>query len=235
MKIGDKVYVSNWGKQYSDFYRWNNGKKELIWEWKTNIPNYSSTMCHWKIITEPILTQKGKPYKDGSTKVVDRIPLFKNYEYTILEKTTREDGEVICLLSSNHTEVEPLKCFVQIGEKGLTTLSKEEQEAVQHLEHEKYLQALAKMNLNKWSIDHDLREFPKELLKVLYDKDQRVLFGSSMTKGIVTYNFIPKEYTINGNNLYVSTTVDYNGKGCNLTGKKTISFKEIKTFFPEQI
>jgi len=97
----------------------------------------------------------------------------------------------------------------------------------------KDLEVLVEANLNKWKITDDLRKFPKELLKKLYDKDQRVLFGSDYTKGIVIYYYIDEKYTVNGNHLYVSCSIRYNGKGCDLTDKETIEYKDLFKMFPE--
>lgn len=229
--IGDKVYVKDWGKQFTDFYKWENNERKLIWNWKTCIPNYSSTDSHWEIKHEPILTVKGIPYKDGRTKVVARNPVYKDYEYTILEKTVRKDSCHIYLLSSNHTDIEALKCFVQIGKDGLTTMTPEEQHEVQRLEKIASLQALALDNLSKWKKTDNLKNFPRELIKVLYDSDQNVLFGRAYTKGIVTYEYIPKEYTVDNKDLFLYSSISYNGKGCSLEDKDVTTFEEAQKRF----
>lgn len=238
-KIGDKVFVSDWGKLYNDFYRWNNSEKTLIWGWKTSIPTYTGTDFHWK--TERAkLTKAGTPYKRPyDAPIISRTPVYKDYEYEILEikKNNSKDEfkDYVCLLSSLHTDVELLKCFVQVGMEGLTTLTKEERKVLSKLEKTNALQALAKQNLGKWSIENDLKQFPKELLKYLYDQEQRTCFGSDYpnTKAIIKYPYIPKEYTKKGNDLCLGWEQEFNGVGCDLTDKDTIKWSQLKERFPE--
>lgn len=231
MKIGSKVYVCDWGKQYTDIYRWINGERQSIWNWKTEIPDHSSPIFHHKFIHEDNLTLKGTINKREPKKLVDKTPVYKNFEYTIEEITTRkETGKLIYLMSSKEG------CWVQVGEDGVSTLTPEEQEKVKHLEKEKSLQALAKQNLGKWSINDDLKnKFPKELIKYLYDRDQRTCFGSNFpnTKAIIRYPYVSKEYTKNGNDICLGWHQNYNGIGCDLSDKKTISWKELPARFPE--
>lgn len=227
MKINDKVFVSNWGKLYSDVFKWIEGQRVPIWPWKTEIPIYSSPMHFHERKYKPKLTVQGKPYKDGSKELISDIPAYKDYEYTVLEKTTRNDGKVICLLSSEKG------CYVQIEEEGLTSMTPEEQIKVAHLENSRRLQALAKDNLGKWSIKSDRKLFPKELLKYLYDRNQTTQFGRGMTKAIIKYPYIAKEYTVNGNDLCLGWEQLYNGKGCDLSGKETIVWSELPKRFPE--
>ncbi len=228
MKVGDKVYVKDWGKRYSNIYKWVNNEKVSIWKWKTKIPDHSDPTFFNLYHHRPKLTAKGVPYKDGSTILVATIPAYKNYEYTILEaKQVPMEDKIIFLLASNNG------CYIQVGDKGLSTMTIEEQEKVKHLETEERLQALAIDNLGKWSIDSDTKKFPKELLKYLYDTDQRTQFGSGMTKAIIKYPYIANEYTINGNAICLGWEQTYNGKGCDLTEKETISWDEMKIKFPE--
>ena len=233
MKIGDKFYVSDWREQYTSFYRWVNGVKQSIWDWKSKVPDYSSTDFHWKFVYEPNLTLKGTVNKREPKKLVKKIPVFKNYEYELVEfkNNDRNDEykDIICLLKSNEG------CWIQIGNKGLSTLTLEDQEKVKHLEQEKRLQALAKDNLGKWTINVKKDEFPRELIKYLYDTDQRTCFGSSSpnTKAIIRYPYIPKEYTINGNDICLGWEQDFNGIGCDLSDKEVISWNELPKRFPE--
>ena len=250
MNIGDKVFVSDWGKIYSDFYRWVNGEKESIYKWETEIPNYSSINFHWEYEYKPKLTQKGVPYKNGDKELVSKYPKYKDYEYTLLEcyhhpkagqistdlRTKEKPNasvfyypERIWLAKSDEG------CFIQIEEKGLTTLTPEEQEKVKHLEKKKHLQALAKDNLGKWSINDNTKDFPKELLKYLYDSEQRTCFGSEFpnTKAIITYSYISKEYTLNGNDICLGWSQNFNGVGCDLSDKDIISWNELPKRFPE--
>ena len=228
-KVGDKVFVSNWNKEYSDVYRWTNGIKTIIWKWKTKIPDYSSTMFHWKYIYESNLTLKGSLNKRKPRKLVSKTPEFKNFEYTIEEITSNKEGKLIYLLSSEEG------CWIQIGEGGLSTLTIKEQEKVKHLQQEKRLQILAVQNLNKWTLETaNKKDFPEELLKYLYDTNQNTQFGAGMTKAIIRYPYVSKEYTVNGNDICLGWEQHFNGKGCDLTNLETVSWNQMKERFTEQ-
>ena len=226
MNIGDKVYIIDWLQIYSDVYRWVDDKKESIWNWETEIPNYSSIDFHIKRKYIPKLTKKGKPYANGKTVLKSEIPAYKNYEYTILETRTRKDGKILFLVSSKEG------CFVQIGEKGITKMTFAEQKLVAKLEKELHLQALSVKNLRKWDINSKKKDFPKELLKYLYDKNQNSQFGNTMTKATIKYPYISKEYTINGNDICLGWEQSFDG-GCDLSNEDIISWNELAKRFPE--
>jgi len=234
MEIGDKVYVNNWMAIYSEFYRFVNGEKELIFKWKTELPQYYSTNFFVKKKYKPKLTLKGEPYKNGEKILIYNELVYSNFEYNIVESIKHpNDNNIIYLLESTTRGMFGHGCFVQIGEKGLTTMTVKEQKKVAHLESEKRLQALAKDNLGKWKITDDFKQFPKELIKILYDREQRTQFGSGMTRAIIKHKYIAKDYTVNGNDLYMGWKQNYNGKGCDLTGKDTIQWSEMAKRFPE--
>jgi len=67
--------------------------------------------------------------------------------------------------------------------------------------------------MRKWTVEEDHKDFPKNKLKIVYDKDDNVLFGSSMTKGKVMYKYIPGEFMENGNRYILSSSIKYDGKG----------------------
>jgi hypothetical protein len=226
-KIGDEVYVKDWMQRYSDVYKWVNNVRTLVWNWKTKIPDYSAIDFHIQREYKPKLTLKGKPYKNGDTILISEIPVYKNYKYTILEKTINLEGEDLFLIASKEG------CYVQINEFGITTLNIEEQKRVEHLESEKRLQALAKDNLNKWTINDDFNKFPKELIKYLYDTNQNTQFGSGMTKAIIKYPYISKEYTINNNDICLGWEQEFNGTGCDLSDKEIINWNQLSKRFPE--
>ena len=71
------------------------------------------------------------------------------------------------------------------------------------------------------------------LNKVLYDEDQRTCFGSDFpnTRAIITYNYIPKEYTIDNIPLYLGWSQNYNGVGCDLDNKETVNWNDLKKIF----
>jgi hypothetical protein len=237
LQIEDKVYVSNWMQRYSYFRKWNyeTNASENIFPWKTELPKYINE-SNDTVVRTPKVTQKGLPFKNGETIEVSREQTHKSYEYTIRETITHHINTdvTVALISSNHTEQEWSKVWAQINIKALTSLTLEEQESLKHLQEKKHLQALAKNNLNKWRLEDNLKEFPKELLLTLYDENQNVQFGSGMTKGIVTYNIIPKEYTINRIPLYLSSSVVYNGDGCELLDKLTTSWIKLRGLCTEQ-
>ena len=237
LQTGDKVYVSNWKKIYSTFRKWDNvtNSRKNLFPWETDLPEYINEQ-HDTVVYTPKLTQKGLPFKNGSRVEVSREETHKSFEYTIRERITHPSNPdvTIALISSNHNDQDWLKVWAQVDIRTLTSLTVEEQESLKHLQEKRHLQALAKINFNKWSLEDDLKEFPEELLWTLYDENQNVQFGSSMTKGIVTYNIIPKEYTINGIPLYSGSTVSYNGEGCELLDKPTISWSKVSQLCTEQ-
>lgn len=237
MKLNSKVYVSNWMQIYSTFRKWNIEKQimETVFPWKTKLPEYIN-QSNDTVVYVPKLTQKGLPFKDGSKIEVSREQTHKSYEYTIREMLQHpNDSETtICLISSNHADDDWNKVWAQIDIKALTTLTIEEQESLKHLQKEKYLQALAKNNLGKWKLGDNLKDFPKELLQIFYDEDQKVLFGSFMTGGVVTYNIIPREYTVDNVALYFSSSVLYNGEGCDLSNKSTITWEKLSKMCSNQ-
>jgi hypothetical protein len=233
----DKVYVSNWMQIYSNFKKWNyiTNTRENIFAWKTKLPKYINESNDTVVYT-PKLTQKGLSFKNGDTIEVSREQTHKSYEYTILETITHPENTdvTIALISSNHTEKDWCKVWAQINIKALTSLTIEEQESLKHLQEKKHLQALAKNNLNKWCLKDNLKKFPEELVLTLYDENQNVQFGSIMSKGIVTYNIIPKEYTINKIPLYLSSKCFYNGEGCKLLNKPTTTWSALSKLCIEQ-
>lgn len=79
-----------------------------------------------------------------------------------------------------------------------------------------------------WSPDDkDYKDFPFQLLKRVLDSDDRVLFGSKMTRGLVQYNYIPGEYMTDGIDYIINSSVSYDGKG--LSGID-ISKEEVMAF-----
>jgi hypothetical protein len=223
MKVGDKVFVIDWGKMYSDFCKWENNERVPLFPWKTEIPDYSGTTYHKE---------------------------HKNYKYEILEVTTHpQAGEFtqeeavrkqwnmydkypetpIYLIASVHTDKPWMRCFVQIGEAGLSYLSPEQFA-------DKEFNALKEFHKGKWTVeDRELaqKEFPKELLGVVYDRNDKVLFGSNYTKGKVTYNYIPKEYMKEGVPFIIYVSISYDGKGNEDVPKKALfmDFKDLPKMF----
>jgi hypothetical protein len=76
---------------------------------------------------------------------------------------------------------------------------------------------------------------PHNLLKIVYDKDDNVLFGSRKIKGRVEYNYVPAELMENGNPYIISSSISYDGKGnINLPqDAKIMSFNELPAMFPD--
>lgn len=217
MKVGNDVYVKDWGKIYTGSFS--------IFNWKTKISDFSTIFFHVEKIYEPKLTKKGVPYKNGDKVFVKEIKKYKTYKYKILETIQQEDVK-ICLIASEEN------CYVQIQEEGLIQMSNENFDKVKHLENELELQILAFENLGKWTYKN-ATEFPKELVKYLYDKNQTTLFGSNTTTAIIRYPYIHKDYTVLGNNICLGWEQDFNGEGCDLSDKETITWEELPKMFPE--
>lgn len=211
MNIGDKVYVQDWGQRYScinDF------------KFNTIIPPYSKIDFFWKTISEPKLTLLGKPYKNGDTVILDRIPVYENFKYTILEmKLHPSSNKNVCLIKSDEG------CCVAIGEEGISKLTKEQYER-------KEFDSLREANLGKWVITDDLKTFPKKLLKYLYDQNQSAQFGSEMTGATIKYPYIEEKFTKNNNPLALGWEMSYDG-GCDLSDKETITWEKLQEKFPD--
>ena len=251
-KVGDKVFVIDWGKQYSKFHEWINQEKVLCFNWKTEIPQYAGPDHHWKYEYEPNLTLKGTINKREPTKLKSKTPVYKNYKYEILEITKHPKAgefiydneeqrekwgydkiseEPIYLIASTHEEELWRKCFVQISGEGLSFLTPKQFADEQ-------FNALKEYHKGKWTINMKQKaskDFPKELLGVVYDTNDNVLFGCHYVKGKVQYFYIPGEYTNNGNPFITHVSVAYDGKGNSDIPKDSIvmHFSELKNMFPD--
>lgn len=67
--------------------------------------------------------------------------------------------------------------------------------------------------MEKYTVDNAREKAPKSIRKIVYDKDDRVLMGSRMTKGKVEYGYVPAEFMEKGVDFIVSTSISYDGKG----------------------
>jgi len=214
MKVGDMVYVVDWGKHYSEMRRWNPAteKREYTFPIKTKLPDYCETDFHWKQITVPNLTLKGVPHKRNPTKVVDRIPVYKDYKYKIIEMFPHPDETrdvTLLLLASTHEKLKELKCFAIVELSGVSELTPSQFADTQ-------FSALIEANLGKWDRDKlpERRQgIPKEIISRFYDEDDRVLFGSRYTKGRVEYEYLEGKFSTDGYPIYIGNSVLYDGKG----------------------
>jgi len=129
--------------------------------------------------------------------------IYKNFKYEIIETIDHpnRNGKLLLLKSKEG-------CYVQIVPDGVSYLTPEQYA-------DKEFNVLIEHHKKRYSPNDDnLRKvFPKELLKKIYDKNDNVLFGSNMTKGKVTYNYIPGEFMIDGVPFIISTSCLYDGKG----------------------
>jgi hypothetical protein len=230
-KIGDFVYVIDWMEVYSKLCGGNG-----IFEWDIEIPLYSSVDFFWKFNYEDNLTQKGTINKREPRKLKEKIPVYKDFKYEILdyrihpkageymqaenvrnanpidkypECHSKYTYEPIYLLASIDNETYPHRCFVEVNEAALSLLNPDQYA-------DKEFSALKHFNYKKWSIDkmEEVRKsFPEELRKVAYDKNDSVLFGSSVIKGKVMYHYIPAEFTVDNVPFVLYTSISYDGKG----------------------
>ena len=245
MKVGDKVFVINWGRQYS-----KTGGGNGVFDWNIKIPKYSSTSFFNKHIQEEIMKVDGKPFKRPQFKTKETIREWKNFKYEVLEMmkhpkagqyTQNEEWRArnptsewandkyedvnICLIAS------PEGCYVEIAEEGLSFLTPE-----QYADNQ--FNAVKEFHKRKYTVrDRDRGEvkgFPKELIKSVYDVDDNVLFGSSYVKGKVGYNYMEGEYTKDGIPFIISVSVSYDGKG-NLDlpeGSLIMPYRDLHKMFP---
>ena len=212
MKIGDKVYVIDWGRQYTVTKQWEKNHYKSIFPWKVEIPNRSGPEFHRKFIREPRLTAKGVSYKNGDTILKEVIDTYKNYKYTVVDII--EHPVLVSLVLQNervHTILlikSENNCYVQIDVEGVSFLTPEQYA-------DKEFDALIAYHKGKYSANRmdETDKFPEELLKQVYDKDDRVLLGSSVIKGKVVYSYIPEVFMEDGIPLIINTQVSYDGKG----------------------
>ena len=95
------------------------------------------------------------------------------------------------------------------------------------------LETLKNNNLKKWSTSEDLSDFPKNLIRRLYDRDQRVLFGNFFTKGVVTYPYVDGIYTTDGIPYCLGSECIYNGVGGFPEGAELVNWDDLPKRFPK--
>lgn len=241
------VYVVDWGKHYKDITRYNaeTGQRENIFPFKTKLPPYCGIEHHWKYVYEPNYTKKGTINKREPRKLVEKIPVYKNYKWEILETfkhpcagewlypddVNREEygkytEENLLLLASTHTDKQWMKCYIVIEESGVSRLTPEQFADAK-------FNALIESNLGKWDRETiDKKDVPEEIKSVFYDEDDRVLFGSCFTKGLVSYYYIDKKFSKDGKHIFLYACIDYDGKGTAGVEKKELikPYKYIKEY-----
>lgn len=251
------VYVIDWGKHYSDIQKWNqdSGKRECIFPIKTELPDYCGIEYHWKYIYEPNLTLKGTVNKRKPKKLVEKIPTYKNYKWEVLEifkhpkagklrydldqytqqqldhwkDYSRYTEENLLLLASTHTDKDWWKCYIIIEESGVSELTPKQFTDEQ-------FNALIEANLKKWDRNTIIKkDVPKEIISVFYDSNDNVLFGSSMVKGLVSYNYIDSKFSSDGKPIYLDCSISYDGKGNSGVENTELikDFTYIKTYIEE--
>lgn len=228
-----QVYVIDWSKHYSQLTKWNNGIKENIFPIKTKLPDYCDINDHWEYVYEPNLTKKGTVNKKEPKKLVKKIPVYKNYKWEILEvfkhpkagklyydldqytqeqldnwkDYSRYTEENLLLLASTHTDKDWMKCYIVIAESGVSELTPEQYANEQ-------FNAMVEANLGKWNRNTLIKkEIPEEIISKFYDKNDNVLFGSAMVKGLVSYEYIEGKFSKDGKPIFICSSVLYDGKG----------------------
>lgn len=244
--IGDKVFVVNWGSQYSSI----GGGIGVFWKNDPRIENYSSTDFFVKIIRgtkadgKPFkkpwmapIVKREYPWKNFKWEVFDLMPHPNFGEYLYEERFRERFGHdktktryVYLLRSINHADfgfVESLPCYTEVGEDGLSELTPEQF-------RDKEFNALKDSHKSKWTPE-TVKDFEKqapELVQQVYDQNDNVLFGSNMVKGKVAYNYVPGEFMTTGRPYILHTSILYDGKG-NEPGMKIVTWDELKQMFPD--
>lgn len=78
----------------------------------------------------------------------------------------------------------------------------------------KQVNAIIEANLGKWDRNTLIRkDVPKEIISRFYDKDDNVLFGSTRTKGLVSYEYIEGKFSKDGKPIFIGSSILYDGKG----------------------
>ncbi len=226
---GDKVFVVDWGKQYS-----RTSGNGVFWK---DLPQYSSTEFFWEIITE----NKSKSQLRRYEKVIARNPVWQNFKWEVVdwkmhpkagEESSRfQDGTVFYYTDKPIylLKAEGKNCYVEISEDGVSKLAKEQ------YENEKF-NAFREAHLGKWSyaeLKVKENKFPKELEGVYYDNNDRVLFGSSYTRGKVGYHYAPAEFVKEGVPVYLHCSILYDGEGNSTLpeGVEMVNWKDLKNIF----
>lgn len=235
MKTGNFVYVVDWGKHYSNITKWVNNKKESIFPIKTDLPDYCGIEHHCEHLYEPNFTLKGTINKREPKKLVKKIPKYKDYKWQIIEifkhpkagklvfdldNYTQEQldhwkdyskytEENLLLLASTHTDKDWMKCYIVIGESGVSELTPQQYK-------DKQFNASVESNLGKWNRKTLLKkDIPKEIISRFYDENDNVLFGSSTIKGLVSYEYLDRKFSIDHKNIFIGTSILYDGEGNN--------------------
>ena len=122
-----------------------------------------------------------------------------------------------------------MKCYIIIEESGVSELNPEQFA-------DKQFNALIQANLKKWDRNTIIKkDVPKEIISVFYDSNDNVLFGSSMVKGLVSYNYIDSKFSSDGKPIYLHCSISYDGKGNSGVENKELikDFTYIKTYIEE--
>jgi hypothetical protein len=257
-KIGDIVFVIDWGKHYSDIekYNYETQLRENIFPIKTEIPRYSGIDSHWDYHYEPNLTLKGTVNKRDPQKLVGKTARYINYKWEVVEifkhpnageycykdeeqrkkwnyyhKVTEEN---LLLLASTHTEKEWMRCYIVIEDSGVSNLTPQQVA-------DKKFNGLIEANLGKWDrlkINRDnVKQIPKSIISIFYDEDDKVLFGSNMTRGLVEYKYLDSKFSIDKKPIFLYSSINYDGKGISqLSEEQRTSIKSynyINNYFKE--
>lgn len=210
---GDFVFVIDWGKQYSKI----GGGNGVFFD----CPDYSSPCFFWEVIKENTSKSQLRRYE----KVISRTPVWKNFKYEVIDFIEHPNGDgIIYLLASQNVNTWD-RCYVEIGELGLYRLTPEQYK-------DKEFNALREANLKKWKISDNTELFPKELLKYMYDSNQNTLFGANVIKATIRYPYIPKEYTVLGNNICLGWEQVFDG-GSSFDKQLSVNWTDLKRLFPE--
>lgn len=83
----------------------------------------------------------------------------------------------------------------------------------------------------------EVKGFPKEFIKSIYDTNDNVLFGSSYVKGKVHYDYMDGYYTKDGIPFIISVGIKYDGKGNSDLPEDAIKmpFSQLPHMFPNNI
>lgn len=228
IKVKDKVFVVDWGKHYSEItkYNYETGKRESVFPINTTLPDYCGVNHHWEYKYEPNLTLKGTVNKRDPRRLVKKIPTYKSYKWEVVEifkhpkageyfwpdrtdnkESDRYTTNNLLLLASTHTDKDWMKCYIVIEEHGVSTLTPEQYADQQ-------FNGFVEANLGKWDRNSlNKRNIPEEIKSVFYDENDRVLFGSTITKGLVSYHYLEGKFSTDGRPIFICSSVLYNGKG----------------------
>lgn len=233
--IGEQVYVIDWGRIYTTGEKFDHEKQEWknLFDFKRRVKNFYCKPIHFVRYTHrPKLTKKGTPYKNGAQVMTGALSIYEDWMYEVVERCVHPNRkDKIYLIQPVLKKHKDMGALFQVNENALSKHCPEEYERLSNEEFES--QHLNRYTPEDFYDSEFAKSFPERLTEKIYDKDQNVLFGSKMTKGIVYYVYVPAKFMKTGRDYILSSGITYNGVGCDLSDVRSAHYHELKELFPD--